>query len=128
MRCLECDAPCLTCDYDVSAYSGSVLRVGVSQLREGLFNVSEGEERWQAVGAEIRAARQARGWNGLRLAQESGITQQRVSQIERAARKASSYEELAALARALDLDLNTLALMALGGDRPAPGASHTRSA
>lgn len=90
--------------------------------------VSEGEERWQAVGAEIRAARMEFGWNGRRLAEESGLSQQRISQIEGARRKFVPYEELAALANTLRLDLDVLALMAYGKHRPEPGAAKSRTA
>jgi transcriptional regulator with XRE-family HTH domain len=88
-------------------------------------DVEENERRWRAVGAEIKAAREAKGWTGREAERMSKgrITQAKLSQAETAKRKYINRDELQAYAELFDMDLNTLALMAYGADMPPAGAA-----
>lgn len=82
-------------------------------------------ERWAAVGAEIRAARTDHGYTGKDIERltDGVVTQNRLSKIEVASREFVPVEELEALAKVLDLDLDVLALMAYGATRPPAGSA-----
>ncbi len=84
------------------------------------MDMARGNERWQAIGAEIKDARIAKGYVGKDIERltEGRVTQNRFSKAERAEREFIPYEELAEIARVLDMDLDVLALMAYGRQAP----------
>jgi len=60
-----------------------------------------------ALGANIRKAREQRGWSQEELADRSGIHRTYISGVERAARN-PTIEIVAAIAKALDLPVAAL--------------------
>lgn len=83
--------------------------------------------RWQAVGAEIRAARTERGLSQAQLAQQIGIGQNVLSEDERGKERGIPIHRLMAYADALGMDYDLLVAMAYGRKRrPEQGETFKR--
>ncbi len=83
-------------------------------------------QRWQAVGAEVRAARLEREMSQADLAERIGVRQNVVSEDERGKERGIPIHRLVAYAQALNMDYELLAQMAYGLNPPRPGESFRR--
>jgi transcriptional regulator with XRE-family HTH domain len=58
----------------------------------------------QTLGAQLRSAREAKGWTRMRLYTESGVHPNTIADIEMGRNQEPSFVKVVRLARALDMD------------------------
>lgn len=83
-------------------------------MTEGPLDEAGTRLRWQAVGAEIRAARTERGMTQTELADRVGIKQNVLSEDERGKERGIPIHRLMSYADALAMDYELLVRMAYG--------------